>query len=123
MKITLVDEQTIELAGSQESLTIDAPTPDRHYSPFDMLASGLATCTYAVLASWGEQAKIDVSDLKIRVSWTHHAESHRVEKISMSLLWPSLPQERRQAATRAASLCSIHKTLTTPPDIDIEVAS
>ena len=40
MKITLIDEETIELEGSQESLTVDAPTPDRHYSPFDMLASG-----------------------------------------------------------------------------------
>lgn len=120
MKITLADGDSIEIEGEGGTLAIEA-TPGRSYSPFDMLASALGTCTFSVLNSWAAQAKLDPSRLKIRIEWKQHPETHRVQSIAMNIEWPGLPQERRSAVIRAATLCSIHRTLTVPPEIAIEI--
>ena len=91
------------------------------YSPFHMLASGLATCTYSVLASWGTHAGLPVDDLAIEVGWTFAEEPHRVGSLDVDVLWPSLPAERRGAAVRAAGLCTLKKTLEVPPTVAVEV--
>jgi uncharacterized OsmC-like protein len=42
--------------------------------------------------------------------------------MEVSLDWPSLPAERREAARRAAGLCTIHRTLHAPPEITTAIA-
>lgn len=103
-------------------LTIEAADEAMQYSPFHMLASSLATCTWAVLESWAANAGLDVSDLAIEVSWSFADEPHRVGDIAMRLDWPSLPEARQAVASRAATLCAIHGTFTHPPEVTVEVA-
>jgi uncharacterized OsmC-like protein len=117
LKITLLSDESIRLEGSGGPLTIEADDPQRSYSPFHMLASSLATCVYSVLHSWGENADIPSDDLAIEVSWTFAEDPYRVGSLMMELDWPSLPEKRRKAAERAAHLCTIHSTLSHPPEI------
>ncbi len=119
VKITLLSDDAILLEPVPGPLVIEALSADQPYSPFHMLASSLAFCTFSVLYAWGSQAGIPTDDLTLEVHWTFGDNPHRVDSISMSFNWPSLPTKRLDAARRAAELCTIHATLTHPPTIAV----
>jgi uncharacterized OsmC-like protein len=121
VKITLLSDDRIRLDGKAGPLSVEADSAEMQYSPFHMLASGLATCTYSVLASWGTHAKLPVDDLAIEVGWAFEENPHRVGKMDVDVVWPSLPEERRNAALRAAGLCTVTRTFEQPPQIAVEV--
>jgi len=120
MKITLTGEESLRLEATGDQLTIEAPTPDLHYSPFHMLGSALGACTFSVLQSWASNKNIDSGNLKIDVSWSFFEGQHRVGSMKVRLTWPTLTAELWPRAIRAANLCGIHSTLTHPTQITVE---
>ena len=120
MKITLVSEESIRLEGAGGPLTIEAESAEQVYSPFHMLASGLAVCTFSILASWATNAKLSPDDLTIEVGWSFAEKPHRVGDIRLTFEWPSLPPERAETAKRVAALCPIHATFHHLPSVSIE---
>ena len=120
MKISLLSDDAIRLELTPGSLTVEAESADQQYSPFHMLASGLASCTMSVLYSWATHADIPVDALTIDVSWTFAENPHRVGAMTLRFTWPGLPPNRLEAAKRAAKLCAIHATLEHPPTITID---
>ena len=123
MKITLLSEESIRLEPIPGQLTIEAESPDHDYSPYQMLASGLATCTFGVLQSWASNLGISADDLVIDVSWSFAEKPHRVGAVELTYRWPSLPLERRATADRVAELCPIHKTFVQAPNMTIRSAA
>jgi len=121
MKITLIAEDGIRLEPIPGPMTIEAESADQLYSPFHMLASGLAFCTYSVLASWATNAKLNADDIVVEVRWQFAEEPHRVGSMQMSIEWPSLPPQREKAAERVAEMCAIHATLMHSPTIETTV--
>ncbi|HJR42138.1 MAG TPA: OsmC family protein [Gemmatimonadaceae bacterium] len=121
MKITLLSDERLRLDNTPGPLTIEAESADMSYSPFHMVASGLATCTLAVLHSWASHAGIEADSLAIEVAWTFGEKPHRVASYDVRLHWPDLAEERMAAASRAATLCAVHSTLAHPPSITVEV--
>ena len=111
MKLTLLSDDAIRYEAAPGMLTVEAESADRQYSPFHMLGSSLAVCTFSVLASWASHANIPFDDLVLEVSWTFAEQPHRVDSITLSFKWKSLPPNRLEAAKRAAALCPIHATL------------
>lgn len=120
MKILLLSEERIRLEGTAGPLSVEADSPEMQFSPFHMVASGLATCIFSLLHSWASNAGLDAADLNIEVGWAFAEKPHRVGSYHVDLLWPSLPDDRRAAAERAAHLCPVHKTLQVPPEITIQ---
>lgn len=120
MKIILLAEDAVRLEPEPGPMTIEALSADQLYSPFHMLASGLAFCTYSILASWADTAKLSADDCAIEVRWTFAEEPHRIGATTLTLDWPSLPAARTAAAKRVAELCPIHATLHHPPTTTIE---
>lgn len=123
MKISLIAEDGIRLEPLPGPMTIEAATEDQLYSPFHMLGSGLAFCTYSVLASWASNAKLNSDDIVIDVHWTFVEDPHRIGKIEMQIVWPSLPPQRQTAAQRVAAMCAIHASLHQPPEISTTVSA
>ena len=121
MKILLLSEERLRLEGGAGPLTIEADSAEMQYSPFHMLASGLAVCIYSVLHSWATTAKLSGDDLAVEVGWTFVEDPHRVGEFDVEVIWPSLPDTRRAAAERAAHLCTVHKTFEHPPRIHTHV--
>ena len=121
MKITLTAEDSIRLEPLPGPMTIEAMSEDQLYSPFHMMGSGLAFCTYSVLASWASNAKLKSDDIVIDVKWTFAEEPHRVGSIEMKVEWPSLPPQRQNAAKRVADMCAIHATFEHPPSMTTDV--
>ena len=120
MKITLLSEESIRLEGTAGPLTIEAESADQTYSPFHMLASALAVCTWSILVSWATNAKMEADDLAIEVGWSFAEKPHRVGEYRLTFEWPSLPADRAETAKRVAALCPVHGTLHHPPSVTIE---
>lgn len=120
MKVTLTSDESLRVEGDGGTmLTIEAESAERAYSPFHMLASGLALCTHAVLESWAGHANLDAGALQLDVAWNFAEAPHRVARYEMTIRWPGLPEGRRAAASRAATLCAVHATLSHPPAIEV----
>ena len=122
MKIILLSEDAIRVEPVPGPMTIEALSADQSYSPFHMLASGLATCTFSVMHAWASHAGLDAEDLAIEVHWTFAEDPHRVDSLHLSFDWPSLPPRRYAAALRVAEMCTIHATLHNPPKITVGAA-
>ena len=120
MKITLLSEDSVRLEPVPGQMTIEAPTAEQSFSPFHMLASGLAYCTFSVMYAWAESAGLDAGDLTLEVSWTFAQNPQRIDRFDMRFHWPSLPARRLEAARRVATLCTIHATFAQPPVIAID---
>jgi len=121
VKILLLSERSIRLEPGPGPLSIEAASPEQSFSPFHMLAGGFAYCTFSVLHTWADHAKLDASDLAIEVGWSFAEDPHRVGSYDLRFSWPSLPVKRVEAARRAAELCAVHATLHHPPAISIGV--
>jgi uncharacterized OsmC-like protein len=121
MKITLLSDSSIRLEPIPGPMTIEADSADQLYSPFHMLASSLAFCTYSVLASWASNAKLDSTDIVVEVAWKFAEDPHRVGEMDMNVSWPSLPAARQAAANRVTTLCAVHATLSHSPTINTNV--
>ena len=121
MKITLLSDSSIRLEPIPGPMTIEAESADQQYSPFHMLASSLAFCTYSVLASWASNAKLDSTDIVVEVAWKFAEDPHRVGEMDMNVSWPSLPAARQAAANRVTTLCAVHATLSHSPTINTNV--
>ena len=119
MKIILLSDSSIRLEPIPGPMTIEAPTAEQSYSPFHMMASGLAYCTFSVMYAWAETAKLEATDLVIDVSWEFTDDPHRVGKYDLKFKWPSLPERRLDAACRVAEMCAVHATLQHSPAITI----
>ncbi len=119
MKIILLSDDAIRLEVDEGPMTIEAIEPDQQYSPFHMLASSLAYCTFSVMYSWATHTKQGADDLVIDVSWTFSEdEPKRVAELRLTWDWPSLPAKKQAAAKRVAAMCTIHETQHHPP-VDI----
>jgi uncharacterized OsmC-like protein len=120
VKITLLSENSIRLEPTGGQMTIEAMTAEQSYSPFHMVAGGLAYCTFSVMYAWAEHAKLEADDLTLEVAWEFADDPHRVSHYDVRFSWPSLPAKRLEAAKRVAELCTVHATLSQPPEIVID---
>jgi uncharacterized OsmC-like protein len=120
VKLTLLSDDSIRLEPIPGPMTIEAVSAEQSYSPFHMMAGGLAYCTFSVLHSWATNAKLDADDLTLEVAWTFGEKPHRVARYDVRFEWPSLPEERLSAAKRVAEMCTVHATLKHPPEIVID---
>jgi len=122
VKITLLSDEAIRLTPEPGPMTIEAQSIEQAYSPFHMLASSLATCTYSVMHSWATHADLQSDDLAIEVRWTFADDPQRVGTMTLTFEWPSLPERRLAAAKRVAEMCTVHATLRHPPQLTIEAS-
>jgi uncharacterized OsmC-like protein len=120
VKISLLSDSRLRCEPAPGPLTIDAPTPDAEVSPYHLVAGGLAACTYAIMASWAQQAHLSADDLTLEVSWAFVEKPHRLGSLDLRFTWPSLPAERLEAAKRVAARCPIHQSFEQAPSLGIE---
>jgi uncharacterized OsmC-like protein len=121
VKIILLSDDAIRLEPDEGPMTIEAIEPDQQYSPFHMLASSLAYCTFSVMYSWATHTRQTADDLVIEVRWTFSEdEPRRVAELRLTYDWPSLPARKQDAARRVAAMCTIHETLHRPPVVITE---
>jgi uncharacterized OsmC-like protein len=119
MKLLLSGATTIELYEiDQAHFHLEGDADGEGYGPLQMFATSLALCTVSVLVHYAEHVlEVGVSSLRITVRWSYAERPLRVDNIDMQINWPELPQDRMEAAERAAASCTIHHTLERPPTV------
>jgi uncharacterized OsmC-like protein len=120
VKIILTSDDSIRLEPVPGPMTIEAMSAEQTYSPFHMVAGGLAYCTFSVMYAWAEHAKLNGEDIVLDISWTFADDPYRVDAYAVRFSWPSLPAKRLDAAKRVAEMCTVHATLQHPPLISID---
>ncbi len=121
MKITLLSDERIRVNAEAGPMSIEAESAEMSYSPYHMLASGLATCTLSVLHAWATNARLPTQGLALEVGWSFVEDPHRVGAMEVEIDWPGLPENRLNAAKRAADLCMVKVTFAHPPQITTAV--
>ena len=107
-------ELTLRQIG-RSGLTLPA---DAHLDAVQLLACALGSCTWTTMATYGERFDTSADDIEIRVRWALGEGPKRVASMSLDIRWPSLPESRLDAATRAAKHCTIHATLSHGCEVD-----
>jgi len=121
MKITLLADDRIRVDGGAGPMSVEAESAETTYSPYHMLASGLATCTLSVLHAWATNAKLPADGLALEIGWSFVEEPHRVGSFEVDVEWPGLPENRLAAARRVADLCTVKATFAHPPAISVDM--
>ena len=108
------------------SITMDQPVEngggDAGMTPPELFAASIAGCIGYYVARYCQQADIDSSNLEIDCDWSVAEHPHRIDAMAVNISLPGVPQNRRRAVERAASLCLLHATLQQKPEIRITLA-
>ncbi len=112
MKIRLLGETELTARDLHEDeLSVTADGEGLRFGAMEMFVMSLALCTYAVLASYARQIETGVADLQIRMRWRYRDRPYRIDAVNMDIRWPELPENRVDAATRAAAECTLRQTI------------
>ena len=87
---------------------------DKGFSPSELLAASLATCTCVTLRMYADRKGWPLEDVQVKVDFSRDAGLN-ISNIrrDISLLGP-LSDEQRQRLLQIANSCFIHKTLSNP---------
>ena len=114
----LVDEQRVIVEGHEGGLQVEGGS----FGPLQMLAASLALCTASVVHTYGQTARLDLSELRVHVAWEYADDPYRVERFDLTLEVPATVSEARYAAlVRAADTCTVQNTLSHPPNMRTQV--
>ena len=88
------------------------------FGPLQMFAASMALCTASVMHEYGHHVLgVGVDRLTIRVRWSYGERPNRIDRMELTIRWPDVPEDRVDAARRAAASCTIHRTLEHPPEV------
>jgi putative redox protein len=88
--------------------------------PFDLFLASIATCAGIYVKSYCDTRGIATETLGLVMHVEHDHERHRIGKLVLEIRLPQgFPDKQREAAVRAAELCSVKKHIFDPPVIEI----
>ena len=89
--------------------------------PFDYLLASLATCAGIYVLGFCQKRNIPHDGVSLKQSWSRDEKTNRLTNIRISIEVPaSFPDKYHKALVRAASLCSVKKTIESPPEFQVE---
>jgi ribosomal protein S12 methylthiotransferase accessory factor len=95
----------------------DASAPE----PYDYFLASLATCAGIYVLSFCQKRKIPSDGIRLTQSWSREEKTNRLESVRISIEVPvAFPAKYHSALVRAASQCSVKKTLENPPEFQVE---
>jgi len=88
--------------------------------PFDLFLSSIGTCAGFYIVYFCESRDIPTDDISMTLRFERNEQSHLMEEIAIDIhLPPDFPDKYRKAVIRAAEMCTVKRTLTHPPEIQI----
>ena len=90
--------------------------------PYDLFVASLATCAGIYIVYFCEKRKIAVDGLKLTVQADKNEKTHLFETIRMRVKLPhGFPDKYRTAVVRAAEMCTVKRSLASPPLIEVKL--
>ena len=89
--------------------------------PFDYFLASLATCAGVYVLGFCQKRNIPYDGVSLRQSWEREEKTNRLSTVRISIEVPSdFPDKYHKALVRAASQCSVKKTIDNPPEFLVE---
>jgi len=90
-------------------------------APFDYFLVSLGTCAAFYALRFCQQRDLPTEGLEFSMDTVDHPETHRTEKITMTIKVPEeFPEKYRRAIVRATNQCSVKRAILDPPEIVVE---
>lgn len=90
--------------------------------PYTLFLASLGTCAGIYVVYFCETRKIPYEDIEVvqKLEFNEEGRTKKLAKISLEVhVPPSFPAKYRKAVARAASSCTVKKTILDPPEFDV----
>ena len=88
--------------------------------PYDLFLSSMGTCAGVYIVYFCESRDIPTDGISMTLRFGRNEKSHLMEKITIEIhLPPAFPDKYRKAVIRAAEMCTVKRTLSHPPEIQV----
>ncbi len=92
--------------------------------PFDYFLASLATCAGIYVLGFCQKRDIPYDGISLSQRWEREEKTNRLAAVHISIEVPTgFPDKYHKALVRAASQCSVKKTLENPPDFIVETVT
>jgi len=88
-------------------------------TPPEFLLASLATCAAYYANQYLKARKLEVEELKVRVTAEKGQQPARLESFQIEVIAPGLEEQHEAPILRAVKACLIHNTLMSRPSIDV----
>ncbi|MBI3810108.1 MAG: OsmC family protein [Nitrospirae bacterium] len=110
---TLVTDQPIKDGGG-----------DAGMSPVELFVGSLASCVAYFVGRYCARHQIPCEGFTIDVEWSYAEQPHRVGAVELRVNLPSVvTPEQREKLLKVAHGCTVHQSITVPPQVEIRVVS
>ena len=123
-----VDADTFTIGIRDHRLTVDQPVADggsdAGATPTELFVASLAGCVAYYARRYLARHELPDRGLRVRAEYAMASRPARVARIRLVLVLPDgVPNDRHQALLAVASHCTVHNSLTAPPEIGIELTA
>lgn len=110
---TLVTDQPIKDGGSEAGM-----------SPVELFVGSLASCVAYFVGRYCARHQIPCEGCTVDAEWSYAEQPHRVGAVELRVNLPSaVTPEQQDKLLRVAHGCTVHQSLSVPPQVGIRVVS
>ena len=92
--------------------------------PYDYFLASLATCAGIYVLGFCQKRDIPYDGISLKQSWEREEKTNRLAAVRISIEVPTgFPDKYHKALVRAASQCSVKKTMESPPEFVVETVT
>ncbi|MDZ7666723.1 MAG: OsmC family protein [Desulfotignum sp.] len=85
--------------------------------PFDLFLSSMGTCAGIYVVYFCEERNIDITGLKMSLTFDRNEQTHLIEKVNIQIsLPPGFPKKYKSAIVKTAGLCTVKRNILNPPE-------
>jgi putative redox protein len=126
MEIKFHSMTKFEISNGRHTIISDQPKEahgtDEGMGPIEILAASLGSCIAVFIGGLLQRRNVTLSDCSIKIDWEMANNPRRVSNFHVNLILPeNLKEEDRQAILKAAGHCTVHNTLHSSPEINIDI--
>jgi putative redox protein len=119
------DRFSIAIRG--HAVHVDQPEPDGGSdtgpTPTELFVASLAACVAFYARRYLKRHDLPEEGLAVTAQAESGTKPSRVASITITLTLPEgIPQDKREALLAVASHCTVHNTLTHPPEVLVQLA-
>ena len=121
-----LDGDRFEVAVRGHRLVVDQPTPggdDAGPTPVELFVAGLTACVAALAGRYLARHALTTDGLQVVAEYATTGHPSRVAQVRLVVtVPPGLSVARRRGLVAVSSHCTVHNSLTTPPEIEVTLA-
>ena len=127
MTVRHLDGDRFTIGVRDHLLTVDQPVndggADTAPTPTELFVAGLASCVAFYARRYLSRHQLPTDGLTVTAQYTLGLRPARVTDIRVDVQLPDgVPAERRDALLAVASHCTVHNSLTHPPEVTVTPA-